>query len=199
MLQTLGENPSELTVSLIGGTSAGDQHIEAVVARESVKPLAVLGSVKRSVGDNESAMVLFESALEYLDVAEAAAYWRGGQMQRETIEGHLRDIKREMGLISPSEEVAELRKSLNRLIKEKKDELQIATAKIQLALALKDRVDPPKYFEAVKLLKECCVMTTQVYGPDHEIATIAKQFYDETRKDYMLYLQDIAKKGKEQM
>jgi len=197
MLQTLEENSSELAVSLIGGTSAGEEEIEATVAVEKVKPLRTIGTAKKHMGDLESAVVLFEKALEYLDVAEASGYCRGGKGQRETIEGSLRDIKGEMGLITPSEEVAEIRKDLNRLIKEKKGELQIATAKIQLAFALKERMDPPQYFEALKLMKEASTLHTQLLGPEHELAVMVKEFYDNTRKAYMLYLQGIAKKGNE--
>ena len=197
LLQTLEESSSELAVSLLGGKSAGDQHIEAVVAREKVNLLAKLGTAKQYMGNFESAMVLFESALEYLDVAEASGHYFVDQVQRESIEGSLRDIKREMGLISPSEEVAELRKSLNELIQNNEDENPIAQAKQQLAFALV-RTDPPQYFEAIKLLKECSVLASQVFGPEHEMSAMCKHFYDKARKEYMLYLHDIAKKGNEQ-
>ena len=197
LLQTLEENPSELAVSFLGGTSAGDQHIQAVVAGESVKPLVVLGTAKKSMVDVESAVVLFESALEYLDVAESSGYWCDGSKERDSIERRLRKIKREMGLISPSEEVAELRKSLNELIQNNEDEIPIAQAKQQLAFALV-RTDPPQYFEAIKLLKECSVLASQVFGPEHEMSAMCKHFYDKARKEYMLYLHDIAKKGNEQ-
>ena len=53
--------------------------------KEKVKPLVALGMLKERTGDFESAVVLFESALEHLDVAEASGYCRGGKGQRETI------------------------------------------------------------------------------------------------------------------
>ncbi len=197
MLQTLEENSSELAVSLLGGTSAGDQHIEAVVAGESVKPLVALGAAKEKMGDVESAVVLFEKALECFDVAEASGYCVFDQVPRETIEGPLRTIKREMGLISPSDEVAELRENLKQLIQNKADGIAIAPAKTLLAFAL-TKTDPPQYFEAIKLLKECSDFTSQMFGPENELAVMAKRFYDKARKEYMLYLQDITKKGNEQ-
>ena len=196
LLQTLEESSSELAVSLLGGKSAGDQHIEAVVAREKVNLLAKLGTAKQYMGNFESAMVLFESALEYLDVAEASGHYFVDQVQRESIEGSLRDIKREMGLISPSEEVAELRKSLNQLVQKKEGEFSITHAKFLLACALKE-TDPPQYFEAVKLMKEASTVLTQMLGPEHKVVQIVKETYDMTRKEYKLYLQAIAKKGNE--
>ena len=196
MLQTLKENSSELAVSMLGGRSAGDQHIEAVVAGESVRPLAALGVIKEATGDDESAAILFKSALEYLDVAESSGYWCDGS-QRDSIERSLRTIKREMGLISPSEEVAELRKSLNQLIQTKQNEMLIARAKHQLAAALKE-TDPPQYFEAVKLLKEASAVWTQLFGPEHEVVRLVNASYDTVRAEYTQYLQDIEKKGKEQ-
>ena len=194
ILQTLEENPSELAVSLLGEASAGDQLIEVVVAGESVKPLVALGTVKKKMGDVESAVVLFEKALEYLDAAEASGFCPIDHAQRDFIESHIRRTKREMGLISPSEEVAELRKSLNRMAQEGRDGLLIANAKQQLAIALK-KMDPPQYFEAIKLLKECSVFVFQVFGPENQRSTLTKDLYDKTRKEYMLYLRDIAKKG----
>ena len=194
MLQTLEENPSELAVSFFGGTSAGDYHTKTLVAGESVKPLAALGMIKENTGDVESAAILFKRGLEYLDVAEASGYWCAGSAQRDFIEGQLRDIKREMGLISPSEEVAELRENLSRLIQNKENGITIARAKQNLAAALK-KTDPPQYFEAIKLLKEGSVLSTQVFGPDHDMSVMSKHLCDKTRKEYMLYLQDIAKKG----
>jgi len=194
ILQTLEENSSELAISFLGGPSAGDQ---ALVAGESVRPLTALGTIKEKTGDVESAAILFKRALEYLDVAEASGYWcDGGPVKRDDIERHLRDIKREMGLISPSEEVAELRENLKQLIQKKENNVSIARAKHQLALALK-KTDPPQYFEAIKLLKEGSVLATQLFGPDHDMSVMSKHLCDETRKEYMLYLQDIAKKGDE--
>ena len=194
VLQTLEENPSELAGSFLGGTSAGDYHIKTLVAGESVKPLVALGFLKRNTGDVESAVVLFEKALACLDVAEAAGYCCDSSVQRDFIEGHLRDIKRETGLISPSEEVAELRENLRRLIQNKEAGLVIVPAKTQLAFALQ-KTDPPQYFEAIKLLKECSVFTSQVFGPDHDMSVMSKYIYDNTRNEYMLYLREIAKKG----
>ena len=197
ILQTLEENSSELALSMLGETSVGDEDIEAVVAGESVKPLVALGTVKEKAGDLESAVVLCESALEHLDAAEAAGYWCGGSVQREIIGGRLRHIKHKMGLISPSEDVADRRENLNRLIQEKRDEALIATAKHKLAMSLK-KTDPPQYFEAIKLLKESSAVLARMFGPEHEMTAINNLFYDETRKEYRQYLQDIAKKGKEQ-
>ena len=199
LLQTLEENPSELAVSLLGGRSAGDQLTKTLVAGESVRPLVALGTAKENMGDLESAVLLFENALEYLDVVKASGYGCDGvfdQSQRESIEGHLRTVKREMGLISPSEEVAALRKSLNQLIQKNGSIITITHSKYELAYALKE-MDPPQYFEAVKLMKESSAVWTQLFGPDHEIVKVAMKSYDTTRKEYMLYLQDIAKKGNE--
>ena len=199
ILQTLEESPSELAGSFLGGTSARDQYryIEAVVAGESVKPLAALGSVKQEMDDLESALVLYENALEHLDVAEAAGYRNDGPPQRKFVEGCLRDVKREMGLISPSEEVAERREDLKQLIQKNEDKMIIANAKYELAFALKE-MDPPQYFEAVKLLKESSDVITQLLGPEHGLATMVKSSHDTTKKEYRQYLQDVAKKGKEQ-
>ena len=198
MLQTLEENSSELAVSLLGGTSAGDYHIKALVAGESVRPLTALGMSKERTGDVESAAILFKRALEYLDVAEASVCWSdGGPVKRDDIERHLRTIKREMGLISPSEEVAELREDLKQLIQKKENKMIIAQAQHQLAFALK-KTDPPQYFEAIKLMKECSVLATQVLGPNHEMSVMTTHLCDETRKEYMLYLQHIARNGNEQ-
>ena len=197
MLQTLEENPSELAVSFLGGTSARDQDIEAVGAGQSVKPLVALGTAKKQMGDVESAVFLFEKALEYLDVAEASVCWSdGGPVKRDDIERHLRDIKREMGLISPSEEVAELRENLKQLIQKKENKMIIAQVKHQLAFALK-KTDPPQYFEAIKLMKESSAVWTQLLGPEHEMSVMTNNLCDKTRKEYMEYLQDIAKKGNE--
>ena len=191
------DNSSELAVSMFGGISVGDYHIEGLIAGESVKPLTELGTLKQKMGDFESAVVLFESALEYLGVAEASGYYRGGPGQRETIENQLRTIKREMGLISPSDEVTVHREKLNRMIQKNEDEMLIATIKQQLAAALK-KTDPPQYFEAVKLLKEASAVITRLFGPEHKIAAMVNHYYDKTKKEYMLYLQYIAKKGKKQ-
>jgi len=197
ILQTLEENSSELAVSLLGERSAGDQHIETVVAGESVRPLTVLGAAKEKMGDVESAVVLFKSALEYLDVAEASGYYVVRHAQREFIGGRLQHIKHKMGLISPSEEVAELRENLDRLIQKKDNEMRIALAKQQLAVALK-KMDPPQYFEAIKLMKESSAVCAQVLGDQHEVSAMTKHLCDKTRKEYMLYLQDIARNGNEQ-
>ena len=164
---------------------------------ESVRPITALGSVKEKMGDVESALALFESALEYLDVAEASGHCRGDSGQRGAVELRLRNIKQKMGLISPSEEVAQLRQELKQLMHDKAHIALIAMTKQQLAGALL-AIDPPQYFEAVKLMKEAAAVFAQVFGPENEMSTKAKEFYDIVRQEYMLYLQDIAKNGKEQ-
>ena len=196
ILQTLEENSSELATSIFG-SKAGDYHIEGLVAGESVKPLVALGNAKKNMGDVESAVVLFEKALEFIDAAEASGYWNEGNVQRDFIGIQLRLIKREMGLVSPSEEVTELRENLKQLIQKKAQEMHIAAAKQQLAAALM-KTDPPQYFEAIKLMKEASAVATQQLGPEHEIAAIVKSTYDSMRTEYRLYLQKIAKKGNEQ-
>ena len=197
ILQILEENSSELAVSMFGGIRVGDQHIEAVAAGERVSPLAVLGSVQKNMGDVESAVVLFEKALEYMDVAEASGYWCDELMQRDFIERELRNIKQKMGLICPSEEVAEMRKNLKQLMQKKEDEMHIVREKHKLAAALL-KLDPPEYFEAVKLTKECIIVVTRLFGPEHGLVKRFELGYDTARQEYREYLQDIAKKGKEQ-
>ena len=194
ILQTLEENSSELAASIC----LEDQQIKTLVAGESIRPLTELGTVKQKYGDVESAVVLFKRALDYLDVAEASGYMprRECHVMKDFIEERLRGIKEEMGLISPSEEVAELRKNLKRLIQENEDEMFIVLEKHNLAIALM-KTDPPQYFEAVKLMKECSVVCTQVLGPNHETAVMTRNSYDVMRQEYRQYLQDIAKKGNE--
>ena len=145
------------------------------------------GRLHDAIGEWEEALHCFETANAKL----IAAALNGGNVEMSLFEvrSHLHNHKVKMGLTTPAEDVKKCREDLA-VHTAPQDQVRI---KMNLARAL-TKLDPPEYFEAIKLRGEVAAATKLVFGPEHITSLASNQQLNQVKEEYRAYLQSIATK-----
>ena len=150
------------------------------------------GHLLDMVGKQKEALHCFETASAKLGDSLISAALNGSQAEKAVLfeaSGDLHSHKVKMGLTTPSDDVKYYRKYL---AAQTEPSEQIHT-KANLATAL-TKLDPPEYFEAIKLWGEVCAVTKLIHGPEHGLSLYHAQQAAKAKEDYRDYLQSIANK-----
>ena len=139
---------------------------------------------------DEEALQYFQDALEIFDSTEP----RGphGIACRKSITKSIHRVKQEMGLTSAATDVEECRRRSNQLASYKiAGAKEILFANHDLVRALK-RIDPPDYFEIVKILSGIFADSQRIFGPEHHITLAFQLEHLQMKKLYTEFLRKLA-------
>ena len=178
-------NLEELALSLFGKKDVST--LRAVSGYENFRVLFHYGQIESLRGRKKNALVCFKMALDWLAKAEAVD-GRVMVKERSDLEDHIEGLKRKSGLAPAKSYVVKLRKRL-----ESSADPHVmcrCETKRQLASSLQ-RLDPPEYSEAIKLLSEIIADFKRTLGPDHSMTRKMEDYHAATKKNYRKYLEKI--------
>lgn len=145
------------------------------------------GRLHAVIGEKEEALHCYETANAKL----IATALNGGNVEKLSFEArtHLHNLKVKMGLTTPSDDVKQLREEL--AAQTKPHAQMLIKANLSRALT---KLDPPEYFEAIKLLGEVFAATKRLFGPEHILSLSATQQLANAKEEYRAYLKSVATK-----
>ena len=163
---------------------------EMIVFRASTVSSLLLkkGRLLNVIGEKEEALCCFETANAKL----IAAALTGLMIDKEVsfqVRSQLHRHKVEMGLTTPADDVKQLREDLAYRTAPY-DQIRI---KVNLARALTE-LDPPEYFEAIRLQGEVVAETKLMHGPEHNLFLSNERLLAKVKEEYRAYLKSVASK-----
>ena len=186
LLKVVEKEAPALLFSMMGSRSTSDrvQTFRLVYGPELLRRKANLYEL---VGEYEKALCCYDIAVGQLIIAKLCGCDVEEMLYIVRSQLHFRKFK--MGLTNPKDDVKQLR---GELAAQTAPSVQM-TIKLNLARAL-TKLDPPEYFEAIKLLGEASATSNLIWGPEHSQTSYFKQQLANFKEDYRAYLQSIAMK-----